>query len=255
LIVKFLGTGTSQGIPVVGCHCATCTSENPHNHRLRSSIWIEHNDTSLIIDTGPDLRHQLLSYQISDVDAILITHEHNDHTAGLDDIRPINFLHNKVIPLYAMARVIKNIRERFAYIFDDNPYPGSPQLSTHELVDREPIMIKNISVMPIEYMHGSLPILGYMIDRLAYITDASQISDDTITLLRNTGLKYLVLNALHKKKHHSHFNLEEAIDMAVSIGAETTYLIHMSHTMGQVEGWSKELPDNVFPAYDGLVLQ
>jgi phosphoribosyl 1,2-cyclic phosphate phosphodiesterase len=255
LIIKFLGTGTSQGIPVVGCDCDTCTSENLQNQRLRSSVWIEQNDTRLIIDTGPDLRQQLLKYNVTDVDAILITHEHNDHTAGLDDIRPINFLHHKVIPLYAMERVEQNIRERFAYIFAEQTYPGSPRLTTHVIQDQVPFSVKDIDILPIEYTHGAINIFGYIINKFAYITDASHISDELINTLYQKGLKYLVLNALHMKPHHSHFNLEEALEAAARIGAEATYIIHMSHTMGPVEDWGPTLPDNVFASYDGLVLE
>jgi phosphoribosyl 1,2-cyclic phosphate phosphodiesterase len=254
LIVKFLGTGTSQGIPVVGCKCDTCTSTNPHNRRLRSSVFVEIGDLKILIDTGPDLRQQMLMYQISDVDALLITHEHNDHTAGLDDVRPINFLHNKTLPLYAMQRVIKNIEERFAYIFDENPYPGSPQISLHTVYPNTPFEIKGVEIRPILFQHSTIDILGYIIGNFAYITDASYISDELVNYLNSQALDVITLNALHHKKHHSHFSLSEAVEMAQRIGAKESYLIHMSHTMGRVEEWSQSLPEAVFPAYDGLIL-
>jgi phosphoribosyl 1,2-cyclic phosphate phosphodiesterase len=252
LTIKFLGTGTSQGIPVVGCRCETCTSTNPQNHRLRSSVYIEIDNVKILIDTGPDLRQQLLRYNITDVDAILITHEHNDHTAGLDDIRPINFIHNKSIPLYAMERVVKNIEERFAYVFDENPYPGSPKLSTHIVSAKSSFFIKNIEIYPIEFKHSSLDIFGYVIGRFAYITDASFMSDDLIEFLNKKQLKCITLNALHHKSHHSHFSLTEAVKIAQKINAEETYLIHMSHTMGNVEDWAKDLPANIKPGFDGM---
>jgi phosphoribosyl 1,2-cyclic phosphate phosphodiesterase len=252
LIIKFLGTGTSQGIPVVGCECETCISENHKDKRLRSSIYLDVEGTKIIIDTGPDLRQQLLQNNINDVDAILITHEHNDHTAGLDDIRPINFKHNKKLPLFAIGRVITDIRKRFEYVFNTNPYPGSPKIDLQEISPYQSFIINNISILPIEIDHGSLKIVGYRIRNFAYLTDVSNLDDKALSFLKN--LDVLVISTLHRDKHHSHLSFEESINYSKIISAKKTYFIHMSHTLGLQDDWSKELPYDIEGAFDGLEL-
>ncbi len=252
MIVKFLGSGTSQGIPVIGCECETCKSTDTKDKRLRCSVYIEINDAKLLIDAGPDLRQQLLREKIENVDAILITHEHNDHTAGLDDIRPINFKHAKVIPLYSIARVLEDLKMRFRYIFSANPYPGSPRIELIEIFPYTTFKVGNIEILPIEYDHGSIKIIGYRIDNFAYLTDVSHIDEKAFQHLKN--LDVLVISALQKVSHHAHFSVEEAINAAQKIYAKKTYLIHMSHTLGPYNEWAKELPTNVYASYDGLVL-
>jgi phosphoribosyl 1,2-cyclic phosphate phosphodiesterase len=254
LIIQFLGTGTSQGIPVVGCTCDACVSEDVNDKRLRSSILVRKNNTNILVDCGPDLRQQLLINKIDNVDAILLTHEHNDHTAGLDDIRPINFKQNKIIPLYGQDRVIKNMQSRYNYALCEHPYPGSPRISTHVINPLEKFNIGYIDILPINYLHGNLEVMGYIFDRkAAYLTDLSSIEDKNIQLLEN--LDVLILDALQIEKHHAHLSLEEAINLSTKINANSTYLIHMSHTMGLVKIWSQLLPPNINPSYDGLTLE
>ncbi len=253
MIVKFLGTGTSQGIPVIGCDCEACTSQNTHDDRLRPSIYLSKGENTILVDCGPDLRTQLLRYKIDDVDHILLTHEHNDHTAGLDDIRPINFKHHKTIPIYGLPRVIENIEKRFDYIFESNPYPGSPKVDAISISPYELLILDSIEVMPIEYTHSSITVMGYVFDnKVAYLTDLSAIEEKALSYLGN--LKILILDCLQFKEHHAHLSLNEAIDLAQKIQAEKTYLIHMSHTMGPVNEWSKTLPENIFASFDGLEL-
>lgn len=247
--ITFLGTGTSQGIPVIGCDCKVCTSDNLRDKRLRSSIFIESEIGKILIDTGPDLRQQLLVNKIDDIDFILYTHEHNDHTAGLDDIRPINFRQNKVIPAYGLPRVVTDIKMRFHYAFDDIPYPGSPQITLQEIT-KDTVLFDEIFC--IEINHGNIEILGFRIKNFAYLTDVKIIPESEFEKLKQ--LEIVVISALQKKSHHSHQSFEEAITLAQKINANKTYLIHMSHTMGLVEEWSQELPENIFPAYDGLVI-
>lgn len=251
--VTFLGTGTSQGIPVIGCQCNTCLSEDPRDDRLRTSLHIEHNNASFVIDTGPDFRQQMLQNKVRTLDAVLITHEHNDHIIGLDDIRSFNFLQRSEIPLYATKSVIEELHQRFHYIFGNNNYPGSPMVSAHEIHAEEAFVIRETEILPIEVKHGQLPVLGFRIEDFTYITDANEISERSLQLIKGTEI--LVINALHKRKHHSHYNLEEAIEMAENIGAKKTFLIHIGHHMGRTAEWEKELPENIYSAYDGLVLE
>lgn len=245
--ITFLGTGTSQGIPVIGCDCKVCTSINPRDKRLRSSIFIESDFGKILIDTGPDLRQQLLRENIDDIDFILFTHEHNDHIAGLDDVRPVNFRHQKFITGYALPRVVGDIKRRFHYAFDNIPYPGSPQIYLKEIT-KDSILFDEI--ICVEINHGNIDVLGFRIRNFAYLTDIKYISAPELLKLQN--LEVVVISALQKKSHHSHQSLEEAILLAIKINAKQTYFTHMSHTMGVSDFWSKDLPNNIFAAYDGL---
>ncbi len=250
--ITFLGTGTSQGVPVIGCSCAACTSEDPRDDRLRSAIHLDIDGVSIVIDTGPDFRQQMLRHQIKRLDAIFITHEHNDHVIGLDDIRAFNFLQRTDIPLYAEERVIKALNQRFSYVFGYDKYPGVPKVTTHTLTANERFSCHDIDFMPVRVMHGKLPIIGFRIGGFSYITDASLIDDASKELIRDSEI--LVLNALRREDHHSHFTQEQAISMAEELRAKTTYLTHISHHMGMTQDWQQELPKSVIPAYDGLVL-
>lgn len=253
LKITFLGTGTSQGIPTVGCNCDVCLSDNYKDQRLRSSALVTKGDTSLLIDTGPDLRQQMLVNRIIDIDAIVFTHEHNDHVIGLDDIRPLYFRRRANIPTYGLHRVHQEIKTRFSYMFGDSVYPGVAQIDTHDIdSDTHTFNIDNIPVTPIGVMHGNLPILGYRFGNMAYITDASYISEDQIKKLLN--LDIIVVNALQRKEHHSHFTLEEALEFVNKIGAKKAYFTHLSHLMGKHDDISLELPDHIHLAYDGLVV-
>lgn len=248
--ITLLGTGTSQGIPVVGCNCNVCLSSDPRDNRLRSGALVEVGDINILIDTGPDLRYQMLRAKVSRIDAILYTHEHNDHIIGLDDIRPFNFAQKIDMPLYAMPRVAKELEDRFGYVFAENQYPGLPRAILHRIVGFEAFEICGSIIQPIDVMHGNLPILGYRIGDFAFITDASYLNEESVQKL--VGVKVLVVNALQRKGHHSHFTLDQALDLIARVSPDRAYLTHLSHKMGLTSEWEKELPKNVFPGYDGL---
>ena len=248
--VYFLGTGTSQGIPVIGSDHEVCKSSNYKDKRLRVSIWITWKDCSLVIDCGPDFRQQMLACDCKKIDAILFTHEHADHTSGLDDIRPFNFRQGK-IPIYAHKRVIQNLKERFDYIFATvNRYAGAPSVETIEVINNQPILIGQKTIIPIDGLHGDLQVFGYRIDDFAYLTDVKTIQKAEIDKLKK--LKVLVVNALREAPHDTHFNLQEALDLIHLIQPEKTYITHISHMLGFHDEVQKKLPPNVFLAYDNL---
>ncbi|SOD11431.1 MBL fold metallo-hydrolase [Pedobacter xixiisoli] len=247
--VTFLGTGTSQGIPVIGCGCEVCKSPDKKNNRLRVSVWIQTDDKSMVIDSGPDFRYQMLRAGVDDLDAILYTHEHKDHVAGLDDIRPYNYILKKRIDIYATERVQDALKREFQYIFSEVKYHGLPQINLHTIT-HENFKVGETEIAPFEVMHYRLPILGYRIGDFTYITDAKTISEASLEKIK--GTKVLVLNALQKESHISHLTFDEAIAMAEKVGAEMTYFTHISHNLGLHEEISKELPANIQLAYDGL---
>jgi phosphoribosyl 1,2-cyclic phosphate phosphodiesterase len=253
--VIFLGTGTSQGVPVVGCSCSVCKSDNPRDIRTRPSVYLVKNDYRLLIDTTPDLRQQFLQNNLDNIDSILITHEHNDHIMGLDDVRPINFLHNKEIPLYGIHRVIKDIRFRFDYIFKKSDYPGSPRLTLNEIQNYQPFIPEgaNFKVLPFEIIHGQLPISGFKIDDFVYITDASEIPNASFDIIKNCEV--LVINCLQHTKHYSHFNFEQAMAQIEKISPNKTYLTHISHKLGTCSAIESVLPMGISVACDGLNIQ
>ncbi|MEQ8359164.1 MAG: MBL fold metallo-hydrolase [Cytophagales bacterium] len=250
--LTFLGTGTSQGVPVIGCDCKVCRSLDFRDDRLRSSIHIEDGDTSIIVDSGPDFRQQVLRERIRTMDALLFTHEHKDHTAGMDDIRSFNFLQKKDMPVYARKEVIEQLKREFAYIFENLPYPGIPRIEVKE-IENKPFTIGKTEIVPIEVMHMKLPVFGFRFGDITYITDAKTISEKERKKIR--GSKVLVLNALHQKEHYSHLNLKEAIELASDLKAEKAYFTHISHWMGLHKEVEKDLPENMFLAYDGLKLE
>lgn len=252
MIVRFLGTGTSQGIPVIACDCDVCTSLDFRDKRNRTSIQIEVDEKSLVIDTGPDFRHQMLKERIKRVDAILYTHEHKDHTAGMDDVRSFNFRQQMDMPVYARRNVIEQLRREFSYVFAEKKYPGVPRINPIE-IKNEQFEIGSTRITPIEVLHYKLPVFGFRIDDFTYITDANYISEEE--LKKVNGTQVLVLNALQKEPHISHFTLQEAVDLARRIGANKTYLTHVSHKMGRHEVVSKELPENIEFAWDGLKIE
>ncbi|HKK62165.1 MAG TPA: MBL fold metallo-hydrolase [Bacteroidales bacterium] len=250
--VKFLGTGTSQGVPVIGCKCDACLSDNPKDKRLRSSILLENNETTVVIDTGPDFRQQMLRENVSNLDAVLYTHEHRDHIAGMDDIRSFNFLQKRSMDLYGEKRVLQSLRISFPYVFAKNKYPGVPQVILHQIEERQ-FDIKTIHFTPVRMLHSSMPVFGYRINDFAYLVDANFISEKEKEKLK--GIKTVVIGALRKEKHHSHFTLDEAISLFNQIGAERAYISHISHQMGKVEDYSKLMPEGMEAAYDGLCLE
>ena len=249
--ITFLGTGTSQGVPVIGCRCEVCQSLDYRDKRLRVSVLIETNNTTMVIDTGPDFRQQMLRERVSRLDTILLTHSHKDHIAGLDDVRAFNFLQEKGMPIFGKPETLDQVKKEFYYAFEEKKYPGTPELTLHE-IDTDAFEVNGIKIIPLPVMHMKMPVLGFRIGDFSYITDANFISEDTLKKIR--GTKILVLNALQREKHLSHFNLEEALEQAKRIGAQQTYFTHVSHKMGLHQTVSKELPETISFAHDGLVL-
>lgn len=250
--LTFLGTGTSQGIPIIACKCPVCLSTDKRDKRLRTSVLIEVDGKNIVIDSGPDFRYQMLRANVEKLDAILFTHEHKDHTAGLDDVRAFNWVNKKAVDIYAEERVQASLKQEFAYVFAEFRYPGIPQLNLWT-VENKAFNINGTQVIPIRAKHFKLPVYAYRIKDLAYITDANYISKEEKEKLR--GLKVLVLNALRKEKHLSHFTLSEALALIDELKPEIAYLTHFSHQLGFHEDVSKELPENVFMAYDGLQIE
>ncbi len=248
--IRFLGTGTSQGIPIVGCECPVCTSDDPRNERLRCAILIKNKDQHLVIDIGPDFRQQMLRAKINRLDAILITHEHNDHIIGMDDVRPFNFRSGKDMPVYARPSVQKDLKRRFPYIFSDHPYPGAPSVVLKNIEVSEPFQIGNTTIIPIDALHGKLPVLGFRIGNFTYLTDIKTISDQELAKVKGTEL--LVISALHQHEHHSHLNLREALEIIQKVKPTRAYLTHLSHKMGLHKEVEATLPPNVLIAYDNL---
>lgn len=248
--LTFLGTGTSQGIPVIGCRCEVCTSENPKDNRLRTSAMVEVDNKILVFDTGPDFRQQMLRANPTHLNAILYTHEHKDHVAGMDDIRPFNYQSGKPMDIYASKQVITALKREYHYVFNHHKYPGVPEVKIHQISGDEDFFIDGVKIQPIKLLHYKLPVLGFRINKMAYITDASYIGEDEKEKLKD--LDVLVLNALRRQKHISHFNLEEAIALSQELKPQRTYFTHISHLMGKHGDVSEELPHNIFIAYDGL---
>lgn len=251
MTITFLGTGTSQGVPVIACGCEVCTSADARDKRLRSSIMVQ-GDKTVVIDSGPDFRYQMLREHVQHLDALLFTHEHKDHVAGMDDVRAFNYKQNSAIDVYADERVQAVLKNEFPYVFAEFKYPGIPQVKLNTITN-DPFNIGDITFNPIEVMHYRLPVKGFRINDFTYITDAKTVSAAEMEKIK--GSKILVINALQKQSHISHFTLEEAIDFAAQIGAEQTYLTHISHRLGRHEDVSKELPIGVELAYDGLKLE
>ena len=249
--VYFLGTGTSQGIPIIGSNHPVCKSTDSKDKRLRVSVWITWDDNSVVIDCGPDFRQQMLTSDCPKLDAILFTHEHSDHTAGLDDIRPFVFKQKNDVPIYAHQRVLENLKKRFDYIFEvENRYPGAPSVQTFEVKNNESFLFGETNIIPIEVDHAGLQVFGYRIQDFVYITDMKSIVASEIEKLK--GVKVLVVNALREEPHHSHFSLQDALDFIHLIQPERAYLTHISHMLGFHEEVQQRLPENVFLAYDNL---
>ncbi|HEY4651413.1 MAG TPA: MBL fold metallo-hydrolase [Pontibacter sp.] len=250
--ITLLGTGTSQGVPVIGCNCEVCRSVDYRDKRLRVSVHLQVNGKSFVIDSGPDFRQQALRERILSLDAILFTHEHKDHTAGLDDIRAYNFSQHKDMPLYGEERVLEQLKREFAYIFSGIQYPGIPRVQLHPITE-QPFEVDGVPFIPIRVKHYKLPVLGYRVGDFTYITDANFISEEELDKVR--GSKVIVLGALRKEPHISHFSLQEAIDVLTELKPEKAYLTHISHLMGLHREVELELPDFIRLGYDGLQIQ
>jgi len=243
LNIQFLGTGTSTGIPMIGCSCEVCVSKNTKDQRLRTSVLVQSLHTSIVIDTTPDFRYQMLRSKTTHLDAVLFTHQHKDHIAGLDDIRAFNFFSGNAMDIYANASTEEAIRRDFYYAFSDNKYPGTPA----------PFFIGDIPIQPIQVMHHRMPVLGFRLGDFTYITDANYIEQSELDKIK--GSKVLVLNALRKEKHLSHFTLQEALDIAQLTGVPQVYFTHISHQLGKHDAINAELPNHVQLAYDGLSIR
>jgi phosphoribosyl 1,2-cyclic phosphate phosphodiesterase len=251
LKITFLGTGTSQGVPLIACNCAICTSTNTKDKRTRTSVMIEDEHTRMVIDTGPDFRQQMLREKVKRVDGIVFTHEHKDHIAGLDEVRAFNFINKMRMPVYASSRVQTAIKREFAYIFSDEKYPGIPEIDLFE-IDEKSFSVSTLTLNPIEVMHYKLPVKGFKINNFAYVTDANFISETEKEKLKN--LDVLVLNALRREYHLSHFTFDEVIALVAELKPRKAYFTHISHQLGLHDEVSKELPKNIELAFDGLQL-
>jgi phosphoribosyl 1,2-cyclic phosphate phosphodiesterase len=248
--VRVLGSGTSQGVPMIACDCYVCKSTHSKDKRLRSSIMITENGENFVVDAGPDFRQQMLTHEVKTLRGVLFTHEHKDHVAGLDDVRGFNYKESRDMEIFCTDRVEEALRREFHYIFATTKYPGVPMINLN-IIGNDPFLLPgNIKVQPIRVMHYMMPVTGYRFGDFTYITDAKVIEDEEIEKI--IGTKVLIVNALHKKEHISHFNLEEALAFIEKVKPEKTYLTHISHTFGTYEEIEKLLPENVFVAYDGL---
>jgi phosphoribosyl 1,2-cyclic phosphate phosphodiesterase len=252
LKITFLGTGTSQGVPVIACTCAVCRSSNPKDKRLRSSVMIEENGNVFVIDSGPDFRQQMLRENVKKLDALIYTHEHKDHTAGMDDVRAFNYVSDAPANLYATLRVQEALKREFAYVFSGEDYPGIPRIKFHTITS-EPFDINGTRFIPIEVFHMNLPVLGFRVGTFTYITDANRIPEKEMKKIE--GSEVIVLNALRREPHISHFNLEEAVTILKELSPKKAYLVHISHQLGLHYEIDKELPSFIRCAYDGLSIE
>jgi phosphoribosyl 1,2-cyclic phosphate phosphodiesterase len=251
LTITFLGTGTSAGVPLIACECPVCISDNKKDNRLRSSIMVQSEKTTLIVDAGPDFRYQMLRARVKHVDGIVFTHSHKDHIAGLDDVRAFNFFSQQPVNIYASDMTQEVIIREFPYAFYESKYPGVPDIRLNTIA-LEPFEVGDIPIIPIMVWHLKMPVLGFRFGSFTYITDANRIEPDELAKIKGSGV--LVLNALRKEKHISHFNLEESIAVAKGLQVPQTYLTHISHQMGKHADVEAELPDGVNLAWDGLVI-
>lgn len=247
--ITFLGTGTSQGVPVIACDCHTCVSEDPRDNRLRTSLLLEIDNMNIIFDAGPDFRQQMLREKVTKLDAIILTHEHKDHIAGMDDVRAFNYKTQDAIDIYAEERVQKEVKKEFSYVFAEYQYPGIPKMRLNN-IPHYPFHVKGIEVIPIRLFHYRLPIYGFRIGDFAYITDANYIPEESKEKL--FGVKYMIINALRKEKHISHFSLMEAVDQIKQISPKRAFITHISHQMGRWADVSRELPPEIILAWDGM---
>ena len=250
--VTFLGTGTSQGVPVIACECEVCSSADHRDRRLRTALLVENDEFRIAIDAGPDFRQQMLACDIKRLDAILLTHEHKDHIGGIDDVRAFNFKTKKAVDIFCDERVKDTIIREYPYVFGKDKYPGAPSMNL-KIIDGTPFKVGRVEIMPVEVSHFWLPVYGFRIGDMAYITDAKTISPESMTKLY--GVKHLIINALRKKEHISHFNLDEALQVIDLIAPEHAYLTHVSHQMGLYSDIQKILPGGVKLAYDGLMFE
>ena len=249
--MEFLGTGTSQGVPMIGCSCEVCHSSDPRDRRLRASALVDYCGKRFLVDAGPDFRYQMLRAGVTHLDAILLTHNHKDHTGGLDDIRAFNYLEKKATQIYCEKYVEDSLRKEYSYAFAENKYPGAPDWAVH-IIDDKPFSIDGVEIIPIRGKHFTLPVLGYRFGNIAYCTDMNRIPDEEFQKL--AGLEHFIINCVRRGRHISHYSLEGALEVAARVGARHTWLTHLSHQLPRYEELTQELPEGVRPAYDGLVI-
>lgn len=252
LRLTFLGTGTSQGVPMIGCDCEVCSSSDHRDKRLRSSAMIESDTTRVVIDAGPDFRYQMLRERVKDIDAILLTHQHTDHIMGLDEVRAFNYFCRKSIPVWATEGVQSVVRKNFDYAFTEPRYPGAPEITLHT-IGNEPFVVGDMEITPIHGFHLSLPVVGFRVGGVAYLTDFNRIDESEVDKLQ--GVEIFVVNALRHMRHISHFSLPAAIELARKVGARQTYFTHMSHQIGLHAEQEALLPEGMHFAYDGLCVE
>ncbi len=250
--VTFLGTGTSGGVPLIGCQCAVCKSNDPRDKRLRTSVLIQANNLTISVDCGPDFRQQMLREDVRNLDAILMTHQHKDHTGGLDDVRAFNFINKKAIEIYCDFPTELGIKEQYSYVFTETDYPYLPKINFNRIQDFK-FSVQNLEVTPIQVMHATMPVMGYRFGDFTYITDAKTIAKEERDKIR--GSKILVVNALRHEQHYSHFTVEEALELVADVKPELTYFTHMSHQFGLHAEMEEKLPSNIHVAYDGLKIK
>lgn len=258
--LTFLGTGTSQGVPMIGCACEICSSNDPRDNRLRSSVLVEHNGLNILVDAGPDFRQQMLRAGVRHLDAILLTHNHKDHTGGLDDIRAFNFIEKKATEIYCEKYVEDSLRMEYGYAFAEKKYPGAPEWNVH-IIDENPFTVTagwphevlKAEIIPIRGMHFKLPVLGYRFGDIAYCTDMNHIAEEEFEKLQ--GLEHFIINCVQYDRHISHYSLDEAVKVAQKVGAKHSWLTHLSHRLHRHEILSAELPSGILPAYDGLIIE
>ena len=250
--LTFLGTGTSQGVPMIGCGCEVCKSQDPRDKRLRASVLVEHEGLRVLVDAGPDFRYQMLRAGVSSLDAILLTHNHKDHTGGLDDIRAFNYHEKRATQIYCEKYIEESLRKEYSYAFEEIKYPGAPEWDVH-IIDENPFTIKGVEITPIRGRHFKLSVLGYRFGNIAYCTDMNHIPEEEYSKLQ--GLDHFIINCVRRGRHISHYSLEQAIEVAEKVGAKHSWLTHLSHQLPCHEELTKELPEGILPAFDGLVIE
>lgn len=253
LKITFLGTGTSSGVPMIACHCDVCVSKDIHDKRLRSSILVQSKSTTIVVDTTPDFRTQMLREHVDKLDAVIFTHSHKDHTAGMDDVKAFCFFQGKPMDIYATEATQRALKREFSYVFEADKYPGIPEINVHTISAKEPFTIGDIPVIPILVHHLNMPVLAFRFGNFTYITDANRIDPDEKRKIE--GSKIIVVNALRKTSHIAHFTLQQAIDLVHELKVPEAYFTHISHQLGKHQEVSQELPPGIHLAHDGLKLE